>query len=104
MLHTLSLIQAAVGNLAQELHEEKQAVSELTSSGMKAGQTTEPAIKINLPDVPAKVLRQFHNGVSTRLLMDPMIQVTGQNKNLTFVRSTSLRNQSLMVLLWRCKF
>ena len=80
--------QATLGNLAQQIHD-LQAVIEKRPSGVSSGpgQTAEIAIKVEAPEVPSKILRNFQAGVKRKVIGNPTIQCTGQNKKgniLTF--------------------
>jgi hypothetical protein len=51
------------------------------------GQSAETAIKVEGADLPPRILRNFQNEVKRRVLKDPTIQCSGQNKKqnvLTF--------------------
>ena len=72
--------QAAIGKMAQDLHDLKETVASLPRGGLvSAGLTSETAITVE-QELPPKVHRSFTNGVLVRLLSDPTQQVTGQNK------------------------
>jgi hypothetical protein len=49
------------------------------------GQSAESAIKVDGLEVPPKILRNFQAGVKRKVIKDPTIQCTGQNKKGNFV-------------------
>ena len=77
--------QATVGNLAQQVYELKMLTEEKRgASGVSSGpgQSAELAIKLEGLEVPAKILRNFQSGVKRKVIKNPTIQCTGQNKKV----------------------
>ena len=74
--------QAAVGNLAQELHDSKANASTVGTGGglSAAGQSAEMAIKVEPSEVPPMILRKLQRGLRNKFIIDPTVQFIGQNK------------------------
>ena len=81
--------QATLGNLAQQVHDLQAVTADKRASGVSSGpgQSTEIAIKVEGLEVPSRILRNFQSGVKRKVIKNPTIQCTGQNKKgniLTF--------------------
>lgn len=87
--------QAAVGNLAHEVNDLKASANTVRQGGGLSAAAESAELKVEIAEVPPKILRSFQSGLKKKVILDPTVQCTGQNKKEN-VQTFSIAKQSVI--------